>query len=1620
MKKYLLIIALTLTMIYLFCSCTINPFYSVGTDIDIDAPTLTLTSHTDFQYVSGTFELTGDCWDNDSVTQVSITIKKYDYSTLQYTTLFDNLKAALKEVKGKSHTKKWSLKVDTINSYKLDDGEYIFTVAASDRRNNTSNDSFKTVNLVIDNSNLVCKVTHPPLFQTIAIWDNSADLYDFNKQDRYQHGIFYIQGEITSANNLKEIHSVSVSLYDVSSDTDPGTNISTKTFTNFSDFTGAADVINSVRVRGSMWAWNVYFAGQSGKAGEVRGVDYEIPDGFYRVKITVTDQADNDTTTDAGLICVNHRSDYPYSIITKDDKLPVKAQFSGTTYDNDGLDSLDWTIRDDNGVVTDSGTITECHNKTSYTWAITAPDNAGAYKLTVIPTDVNGISRDSDASSIYYEKSYTLESGNIPTLNIASVSSDYEDVVDKDGNFHLEASANDKGQITKAYLAWSVSAESASYLMNRPWEPDNDPDNKYIKLYEYTDGQPKITTLDVSVDFNVNTGLLKVNGQPAADASFFEVAGQQVYNRKTFYMYVENNNIDAGKTFGKYAIDKVYIPKDTTYPSLEIRSPINGNTYSTIDDHVLTFSGKVTDYSLIRNNKVTVRIGSVVNELTLAADGSWTTTSESFPALANAGSYTLQLTAADVYGNTSVENVAFIIDNNTAYIGNVFSTNPAGSYKSGEKISIILSTNKPVKCYNLSDGLSITLNTGRQAVYKGLYADGDYINEVEYGKNLLFEYTVQDGDNVDQLDITDTATLADAVSAVGMSFKDDLNNMMSYTIPIGITVGSLPSNISLKVDTTAPTLKSISTTAGSGSYKAGTDIEVDLYFSEIVNVEDGTAPTITMSNGGTANYVTGSGSTKLVYSYKILSSYTNSALKWTSISGTGITDNAGNDFRTVAKLNGVNTQLSSVTIDTKAPTLSSITTGTSAGYYSSGTMITMTLTFSEAVKVIGTPTLTLSNGKTATYSSGSGTNILVFGYTVANGDDTGSTKLSVTKINASITDNASNTFANTLPASGSCFWSSKAIYIDTVVPSTPTVTGVTNGTTYISVPTIRINNLDTDGGKYLLTVKGQDNGWQTVTAATKTLANSDFYDSGSTFQTVSITVRQRDKAGNESAASDLITFYIDTNPIKLESITTGKPSGIYGSTGTEMDIVLTFNRPVYIKSKLTVNLTTGQSFALNTTTVSNMSQTLSGSITTASGKETTLLDVSSVTGSVADESGHTLSIWTLSGINISSKKNIAIDLTAPTLSDSEATHNGTNAVITLTYSEPVSVISGKKITVTRDVDAAPIILSEDEYNEYKASQPGIETYYELGVNGTNSSYVPDNSTKYILKFDYEPADSALVNLFKNITSFFTKEYVLESDDVSVSNNVVTLTIPSADFVTGDTYKFTTSSAGLVRDGAAHTSTGDLISNKSFTSTGAPQPPVIRVNKISGATASSTTVKINTITKGATLEGTVPSESNAYSGTISATTQYAMRALKGGTYSAYSYEKAFKTTLKTGIDGAGGYLFRGFRGADVASGSATIPNFPLSWDESNSPDDYTDNEATLLAAGILKSSGGTAYTWAVNTKIHFHGMSFKKGEDGQLVWKWQQNDPCSVDAGGTSSDANTYEANWHNKSGSNED
>ena len=205
------------------------------------------------------------------------------------------------------------------------------------------------------------------------------------------------------------------------------------------------------------------------------------------------------------------------------------------------------------------------------------------------------------------------------------------------------------------------------------------------------------------------------------------------------------------------------------------------------------------------------------------------------------------------------------------------------------------------------------------------------------------------------------------------------------------------------VDTTTPTISAIAESPSTGDLDAGKTVTFTLTMSEAVTVNTtGGTPTLTLNDGGTATYSGGSGTTALTFSYTVGAGQNTAALAATAVNLNGgtIKDGAGN----AASLSLTGLTQTGPQIDTTSPTVSSVTA--TAGDYDAGKVLTLTLNMSEAVTVTGTPTLTLNDGGTASYVSGSGSSALVFSYTVGAGQNAAA--LQVTGITGTITDLAGN------------------------------------------------------------------------------------------------------------------------------------------------------------------------------------------------------------------------------------------------------------------------------------------------------------------------------------------------------------------------------------------------------------------------------------------------------------------------------------------------------------------------------------------------------------------------------------------------------------------------------------
>ena len=410
--------------------------------------------------------------------------------------------------------------------------------------------------------------------------------------------------------------------------------------------------------------------------------------------------------------------------------------------------------------------------------------------------------------------------------------------------------------------------------------------------------------------------------------------------------------------------------------------------------------------------------------------------------------------------------------------------------------------------------------------------------------------------------------------------------------------------------------------------------------------------------------------------------------------------------------------------------------------------------------------------------------------------------------------------------------------------------------------------------------------------------------------------------------------------------------------------------------------------------------------------------------------------------DISLKKSgqiIKIDNTAPQMNNKNFSYTNESLVFELIFDEPVHKVAGKKAVLHRKSTAVPIVLSVDKYNEYVALVPKIASYYEEGVNGASSSFKIDNTTKYILKYEYDETNPELLELFKTESlGFYRQEIMMESNWVESKDNSIIITIPKENLLTGEWYKLDVES-GFAEDKVGLPYNMKYESRDYDVQAGTKaQPPVIRIKKITGGDAQTTAMKINTITKDASIKynisGNTPDTSYVTEVKLgsadynNATYKITAQAqIASGTASDYGYEVAYKTVIYTshGVKTPGDEVY--FRGSNVDSGTATVPNFPFSWDEASSPLLWADR-GTAADVGMIKATkSGSDYnvvSWGVTDTLYFRPLSCKEEtKTGRLIWAWGQGDSAMVSPGkkgkaNKSDTAGAYEKNYHDRFGNN--
>ncbi len=381
-------------------------------------------------------------------------------------------------------------------------------------------------------------------------------------------------------------------------------------------------------------------------------------------------------------------------------------------------------------------------------------------------------------------------------------------------------------------------------------------------------------------------------------------------------------------------------------------------------------------------------------------------------------------------------NKNIIIDTTAPTVTNVTSSTSNGSYKAGSVISIQATFSETV---NVSGTPQLTLETGTTDETVN-YASGSG------SSTLTFTYTVQAGDKSSDLDYTSTS----ALTLNSGTIRDAALNDATLTLASPGASGSLGANKDIVIDTTAPTVTTLSPANGATGVSPTANLIIT--FSESVTAvaaknltikktsDDSVVETISVTGG----LVSGSGgSTITINPSTTLDENTG---YYVLIDSGAFTDTATNAYAGISSTTAW--AFTTGAFDTTAPTLLSFTTPTDNGTYGPGRTITIVATYDETVSSDSRITITLDNGKKIILNTASGST-LTGTYQVGNtGSGEDSSHLTVSKIyTESVLDTSGNKRTDsTVPSSPNNLADSSKLVIDTTAPAVSLLTPKDNST----------------------------------------------------------------------------------------------------------------------------------------------------------------------------------------------------------------------------------------------------------------------------------------------------------------------------------------------------------------------------------------------------------------------------------------------------------------------------------------------------------------------------------------------------------------------------------------------
>lgn len=919
----------------LFSSCNIG----LGSAIDLEAPKVELFSHRSNDYVATNFTLRGIVKDNEAIARLTI---DFDEADIHYR-LEENGKWLKKtstqdwqEVEdGKASISRtntlwnWSIDVSANDSKPGTGSTYNFTIIAYDKVGNTASQSKLDCSLVVDEQIPSVSINRPELDLTYEIISSNSDNYNLNDGNvinRLLNGTISLEGRQDAASSFKELriefdNGTTVETVNSSTNTLDLSELSTEAISNAHDFDRSKVYYSKTLEVGKdnvtdLRTWNI-FVPQEDWVTDSKNSELKTGKHIIRVVSTSISNSNAWERKVLGYFVWWPEADKPWmTMYTGSDTLDDIERSSvypssviyGLSQDDDGIKTIQYKIEkineDEENEVKSSGNLNlSDENAKSSSWALNVPAEFGNYKFTIRTTDIYG-------SYVEAIKYYQVLDIQPPKINLESPT-EGSSAITKNQTISFKGTIVDDGVVSNCKITYlkDTSPESKIKYLNgssEAWNNSTDEEfgNKIftLDLGEGTfDEINKTITYNFSKNFNIFDDLEIGSDNNLTTQEFViwvkDVAGLATVQLVSLLGDTENPkiSIDSIQLFDSNHNQKTEeIEFGNDVPNLPV---INEGNYVLLNG---TWSDNSTntwqDFSKIEN--ISLEWGNVEQTLTQKEDGTWSVKLIQ-DAEKSIASGVIAAKLKDFGGNETIVTKPIFVEKEDAKLDRINSENVDGSYKAGNEIVITLDFTKNVN--HTGDDPTLTLNTNGVAEYVSGAGSSKY----------KFAYTVKDGDNVEKLDVTQ------------LNFNGewyDVKTNTTFEVKIEDADSSLDSR-NIKLDTTPPTIKSITVNSEEGYYGVGSTIYLKLEFSEDVTVEnpENLKLCFNLDDGTVYSLASSTGSKNMLLPYVVGEGQNTSKLTLKSLSreNVTVTDAAGNSLTDW----GIDTNLGkNIIIDTTAPT----------------------------------------------------------------------------------------------------------------------------------------------------------------------------------------------------------------------------------------------------------------------------------------------------------------------------------------------------------------------------------------------------------------------------------------------------------------------------------------------------------------------------------------------------------------------------------------------------------------------------------------------------------------------------------------------------------------------------